>query len=253
MKKIRYFIDIFLAYKYWELIFLNRFFGRNTRICVLRNGIKIFGGYNSNIPDLVYEIFIKSFYFYEKLQIYKNDVVMDIGANIGVFSIFAAKKGASKIYSIEPIYSNCELIRKNFKVNKFALPIIINRAVVNKIGTTKFYLGNLDSHGTVSDHNHKGKFTDAIKVKTTTLEHIFEKQKIRKIDFLKIDCEGSEGEIVKSTKKSIWDRINKISMEYHDDASSLSHKQIGRVLRKMKFKVKIKPTGKFFGYIYAWK
>ena len=51
---------------------------------------------------MTYEIFIKNIYLPDYLSIGENDIVIDIGANIGLFSLFAAKYTKNKIFAIEP-------------------------------------------------------------------------------------------------------------------------------------------------------
>ncbi len=58
---------------------------------------------------------------------------------------------------------------------------------------------------------------DEKEINTITLQNIFEKYKIEKIDFLKMDCEGAEFEIVMNTPSIILDKIQKISMEIHEE------------------------------------
>lgn len=251
--KINYILDVIQNYKDWYSIFYNRLFRIHTYKVHLRNGLILVGGPKSLILDLIDEIFVKKVYNPEFMEINVGDIVMDIGANIGVFSLYAAKQKAKKIYSIEPLPQNIPFIKKNIKVNKFNGPNIINVAVSNRNGVGKLYLGDLDSHGLFFSHNYKDGFVKFIEVPTLTLEKIINDNKIIKIDFLKIDCEGSEGEIIRSTNKDIWKKINKIAIEYHDKVSSLSHQEIVEKLKKNNYKIKVKVTGKLIGYIYAWK
>lgn len=89
-------------------------------------------------------------------------------------------------------------------------------------------------------------------IKSITLEQVFIQNKLTKIDFLKLDCEGAEGLIFKSTPKSYLKKIRKIAIEYHDHLSPMKHQEIVSTLRGLDFKVIIvsgeRPT---FGYIYA--
>lgn len=251
--KNKYVVEIVQNYKDWYVIFFNRLFKIHTEKIHLRNGIVAVGGVRSLIVDLIDEIFVKEVYNPDFMRINTNDTVMDIGANIGIFSLYAAKQGTKKIYSIEPLSQNISLIKNNFKINKLKVPDIDNVAVSDKNGISKLYLGDLDSHGLLFDRNFERKLSKYKEVKTITLNGIFKIHKIDKLDFLKIDCEGSEGEIIKSTQKDTWKKIQKIAIEYHDKVSTLSHKKIVESLKGYGYKTKIKPTGKFFGYIYAWR
>jgi FkbM family methyltransferase len=148
---------------------------------------------------------------------------------------------------------NISYIKKNFRINNLKTPKIIKLAVSNKKNTEKFYLGNLDSHGTLCSPNYKNKLTKYINVKTLTLERIMKDNKIEQIDFLKVDCEGGEGLIIESIKDATWKQIGKMAIEYHDSMSTLPHLKIVDILKDGGYLTKTKPTGGSFGYIYAWK
>ena len=171
--KINYILEIIRNYKDWYLIFFKRLFKIHTKKVYLRNGIVAIGGTKSLILDLIDEIFIKRIYNPDFMCINIGDTVMDIGANIGIFSLYAAKQGAKKIYAIEPLSQNIPFIKSNFKINKLKVPNIDNVAISDKIGIGKLYLGDLDSHGLLFDHNFKKKFSKYKEVKTLTLNKIF--------------------------------------------------------------------------------
>jgi len=85
-------------------------------------------------------------------------------------------------------------------------------------------------------------------------ENIFEENKLDKIDFLKLDCEGSEGSILLSTPKPYLQRIAKIAIEFHDNVSQLNHQEIRELLEDVGFTTElswdeISP----FGYLYGIK
>jgi FkbM family methyltransferase len=251
--KIKYILEIIQNYNDWYLIFIDRFVNIRVREIHLRNGTIVTGGKKSLILDLIDEIFIKKVYNPKSMKINAGDTVMDIGANIGIFSLYAARQGARNLFSIEPLSQNISLIKTNFKINKINKPKIIKAAVSDKKGIKKLYIGNLDSHGLLFDRNFRQKFTKFVEVPTLTLKEIIYINKITQINFLKIDCEGSEGEIIKSTKKDVWQKIDKIAIEYHDDVSTLSHREIVEKLKSVGYKTEVKVTSDFFGYIYAWK
>lgn len=120
-------------------------------------------------------------------HITKDDIVIDIGANIGGFSL-PASKVAKKVIAIEPILA--DKLKENIKVNN-----IKNITVIEK------GLGNGEVH-------EVSWMDQTIKVQTTTLSDI-----IREYGgtILKCDCEGGEWYI----KPSELDQINHIDIEFH--------------------------------------
>jgi FkbM family methyltransferase len=251
--KLNYVAEIILNYRNWCLILLNRLRNVLTNIVYLRNRIVITGGKKSLILDLCSEIFIKEIYNPINLRINPGDTVVDIGANIGVFSLYASHCSASKIYAIEPLLENIQSIKINFKKNNFNNIKIINAAVSDKNGFSKLYFGDLDSHGLLFDHVFKEKLTEYRNVRTLKLDTIISDYGINHINFLKVDCEGSEGYILKSIKKDTWEIIDKIAIEYHDNVSVLSHTEMSQILKRNGYNTKTIKTGNLFGYVYAWR
>lgn len=251
--KINYFLKLVKNYPRWYLIVASRLIGKPLKKIQIANGITILGGDKSLIVDLIDEVFISETYNPDNMRILPGDVVIDVGANIGVFSLYASKMGARKIYSIEPLPESRLIISCNFRINNFPEPTIIAKALSDKEGSDKLYLGDIDSHSLLFDHNHKEQLHEYVKVRTETLRNIIQKYKITKVDFLKIDCEGSEGQIISSLPRNLWNIINKVAIEYHNPVSTMSHTEIAKYLKGVGYQIKIKQNDSMFGYIYAWK
>lgn len=220
----------------------------------LRNGIVFEGGSTSQLLVVTDEIFFDNVYALDEVVIEKGDIVVDIGANIGIFDVYAATQGAGHIYAYEPLPSNVDLIKINQALNHFDNLTITQAAVSDKMGKAKLYLGNFDAGNLLFDHNIVGKLSKYISVSTITLENILKIQHLSKIDFLKIDCEGSEGAIFATTPPSVWKKVRKIALEFHDNVSQLSHQQIQEILKDLGFKTHIHYDGQSsFGYLYGYR
>jgi len=163
--------------------------------------------------------------YYENFisQSYKNieagDIVVDIGANIGFFSLFAASMGAKKIYSIEPVKETFNYLQQNTK----DIPniSIFNLGVGSKTESVEFLVGDVSSicgktnYTEIINHNWGLKNKKEI-VSIINANQFFEENKISYIDYLKIDCEGAELEFFKSIDKNfLRHKIKKISGEIH--------------------------------------
>jgi len=188
------------------------------------------------------------------VNIEPNDTVVDIGANIGIFSLFAASKSKGRILAFEPFSENIRYFEQNLEENKIQNVTISNRAVSDKNGTSKLYLGStpvgnfLDK--AISEHDFETLKT--VEVKTISLENIFEEYGLSEIDYLKLDCEGSEGKILKGTPEKYLRRIKKMAIEFHDNLSILSHTEICELLNPLGFKTELLWEQKSpYGYIYA--
>lgn len=194
------------------------------------------------------ETFILNRYTPDFLPVEENDIVVDIGSHIGDFSILAHKKGASKIFAYEPDNTNHKNLKKNIQNNRIKNIIAINKAVTDKKGFINFYEN--ENNGGSSIYKVENKVIKR-KVKSISLEDVFKENKLDRIDFLKIDCEGSEGLIFKNIKRDILNKINKISLEYHNNVSIMSDAEITKLLERNGFDVKKLKISTNFGHLYA--
>lgn len=152
----------------------------------------------------------------------QNDaVIIDIGAHIGTFSLFAATKyPQSHVYAFEPSIENFALLNKNIEANNLSKRISsFNIAVTDgkkKSVTLNFHPSNFGMHSVVFDYS-LGEKGEKYEVRTISLEKIFYENKIKICQILKLDCEGAEYEILFSSPKKILEKIKNIVMEYSDD------------------------------------
>lgn len=127
-----------------------------------------------------------------KREIKTGDVVLDIGANIGYYTlIFAGLVGENgRVFAFEPDPDNFILLNKNVKENKFENVVLINKAVSDNNGKTKLYLSE-DNKG---DHRiyDFGDSRKSITVETVCLDEFLKNYK-DKIDFIKMDIQSAEG------------------------------------------------------------
>jgi FkbM family methyltransferase len=141
-------------------------------------------------------------------KIEDNDIVVDLGANIGVFSNAAYYKGASKIYSFEPSQIAFECLIRNKPINSE----VFKMGVSNKNGFENIFLNSTDDTmcGTFVNEGQISEF-----VPVTTLDSLFENNIFEKIDFLKIDVEGYERKVLEGISDKNLSKVNKVSLEFH--------------------------------------
>jgi FkbM family methyltransferase len=221
-----------------------------TRIA-LRNG------YYFEAPIIgwwdVHEIYFKSIYNPVQLPIEKDDVVVDIGANIGLFTVYAASRTQNAVYAFEPSPGNFETLMQNIRASGLINIIPFQNAVSNESGI-ELFCDSENSTGCQLTSVFSRDDKNNIEVHSITLQDIMDSNNIEKIDFLKMDCEGSEGLILESTSKDYFQRIRKIAMEFHDDISKLKHDDIEKLLERVGFITAIHHDSKSDrGFIYAWR
>ncbi len=130
-----------------------------------------------------------------KKIIKKGDVVVDVGANIGYYTLLFAKLVGQngKVYAFEPESANFSLLRKNIVVNSYQNVKLVNKAVSSITGRTKLFISNDNkgSHSIVDKNNKK----DVIEIDSVRLDDFFHETK-EEVDFIKLDIEGAEIEAI---------------------------------------------------------
>src|SRR3989344_4760894 len=194
---------------------------------------------------------IKNFnaYLTDYLKLTDKDILIDIGAHIGVFSVFAAHYAKNgKVYSFEPSNENFSLLKKNLEINKLNNLEIFNKAVSNKSGNKIFYISESKNKG--SNSLYPIKNSNKISVPAVSFANFIKSKKLKKINFLKMDCEGGEYKILFNCPKNVLRSIEKISMEYHNLNEKFNGKTMKSFLESNGFLIKIIPDPNK-GIIYA--
>lgn len=189
---------------------------RFNRICKY-NELTLNYRLNKNELTILTDIFEKREYS-DYFPFYKKATIIDIGSHYGYFSIFANKNtdNQSRIISIEPGVSNFKKLTKNIRDNKLENITAINCAVGVKNEFSDFYIGKSSNNSLVMNYSLLSEKALVERIEIKTLEKIIVENQIEKIDFLKMDCEGSEYSILTNLKEEIFNKIHTISMEFHD-------------------------------------
>ena len=141
-------------------------------------------------------------------------VVFDIGANIGYYTLIAAKiVGASGlVYAFEPDPENYELLVKNIKLNGFTNVVPIPKALSNTSGKQRMYKdGNNWGMVSFSAKNVSTK-SRAFDTETATLNEF--EQTVSKLDIIKMDVEGAEGHVITGGQELLSKYAPVIFMEF---------------------------------------
>jgi len=134
-----------------------------------------------------------------KQEVKKGDVVVDIGANIGYYSLILAKIvcNTGKVFAFEPAPDNYSILKKNVEINNYKNVVLENFAISDTNGEIELYLSE-ESMGWHRIYPSKYCGENHIKVKTITLDDYFRNNSFKdKISFIKMDVEGAELGILK--------------------------------------------------------
>jgi FkbM family methyltransferase len=151
----------------------------------------------SELMRLIEEIIIKDQY-HAKEFIKKDAIIIDAGANIGVFSLFASELApGGKIFAFEPASETYKVLLKNIKDYRNIIPVQF--ALGNRSGKSQIFIdSNLSGTNTLID-SEKGPLVrqkGIEEINLMTIDEFVNKNKLSRIDFIKIDTEGYEKQII---------------------------------------------------------
>lgn len=139
-----------------------------------------------------------------KSLIKDNDIILDIGANIGYYSLMASKRIKSgKIYAFEPVKQTYAKLIKNIELNNFQNIVPVNKAVSNKEDIIEIYVADNKNTGTSSITNHAHFSGEKQPVVAIPIDSFVRENKIPKVDIIKIDVEGAESLVIEGMQETL--------------------------------------------------
>jgi FkbM family methyltransferase len=183
-----------------------------------------------------------------------NWTIIDIGAAMGDFSIWAARQiPKGRLIAIEPYPPYVSLLRVNIEKNKVINAEVYDGAISSSEGLIT--LNKSTTHAVQNSTVIPASSLETLKVKSITLRELLKQFDIQKCDYLKMDCEGAEYEILFSTPLEIFAKIDRICMEVHDNLTQYSHKEMLQFLEQKGYVTRFTPNAvhKELGFIYAEK
>ncbi|MHA4812573.1 amino acid adenylation domain-containing protein, partial [Flavitalea flava] len=231
---------------------------------VLPNGLPVLGPNGNEIEFLYREIFEDHCYLKHGITLDENSCVVDVGANIGLFSIFLnALHRNIKVYSFEPVPEIYAYLVKNrslygIKGKSFPLALLDKEqeieftfypqmSILSGISADKTevrdvvrsyvsYTGNKDLQAEEMDSLLDLKLESRlVNCQAKTLSQIIQEEKMDKIDLLKVDVENSEDLVLDGILDRDWAKIESLVLEVHDTDGRLS--RVTDKLRQRGFRV----------------
>lgn len=143
--------------------------------------------------------------------------IVDNGANVGYFSLFMfSNHPNATIYAYEPIPVNFQLLSRYQKENPELHFKVINQAVGRpEEKSIELHYDQSDCFTTAASIFENENQPDCIQVKTTCLEKLMRENNLFQIDFLKLDCEGSEYDILYTAPHNLLEKVSIIVIETH--------------------------------------
>ncbi|MBD0260758.1 MAG: FkbM family methyltransferase, partial [Cytophagales bacterium] len=217
-------------------------------LCDLPNGMKVFY-MNRSETDLIYlEIFDEHTYLQQGISIKPGDVIFDVGANIGMFSLYAGLHFPGvKIYSFEPLTPVYQVLRQNTALYPIDVTAF-NFGLSDQDQTVAFfyYENNTVLSGRYGDEDNEkenvrryienksgteaGEITERqiedlltervthrkVDCRLRRLSEVIRENQVTHIDLLKVDAEKSELDVLHGLDEADWAKIRQIVIEVHD-------------------------------------
>ena len=180
----------------------------------------------------------------------ENLVIVDIGANIGLTGYYFSQF-ASKVYSIEPSKEHFECMQKMIEFNQISNIVPINVGILSQEGEFDLFHNQnrtmFSFHTAIADRNLIPE-----KARVITLPTLFKEQNIEHVDFMKLDVEGSEQEILgHSSFSEVAPKIDSILLENHS-WNGRHPNQLKEALKNRGFIVEQIPNDASLVYAHKW-
>lgn len=255
--KIHRYRSLIANFKNWPQFLAFKTSGGSAFHFKMRNGFEI------DVPKKMLPPFKESFfdgvYFQgfpqEKVPADGDLKVIDIGANVGYFSLFIfSRYPKANVYSYEPMpfnYSQLKSYQDHY--TEFSWQTEQKAVADHRDGITLFSstLEGFSTMASVFTADQKG---EKIEVETLTLEDVFSKYAIKELDLIKLDCEGSEYAILYNSPAALLEKITLMSIETHPGTKEgENHDAMISFLKKKGLQLKEQRNEDGTGYIWAWR
>jgi len=191
---------------------------------------------NNNLGTIVEVFHLKEYRDLEELKHVAAPVVIDIGANIGTFTVWALRTlRSARVVAYEPESTNFALLTENIRLNKLeAQASAYKMAVGGEVGERSLAIaGESSGKNSLSFEIGDGAHETVL---CTTLDAIFTDNAIAHCHCLKVDCEGAEYELLYGASKDTLAKIDMIILEYHG-VTGHDSKALKQYLREHGFSV----------------
>ncbi|HKX31469.1 MAG TPA: amino acid adenylation domain-containing protein [Blastocatellia bacterium] len=234
----------------------------------LPNGMAI-AEQNRNETEYLYEeIFVKKSYLKHGITLPKSGCIFDVGANIGMFTLFACRnrKGV-RVYAFEPIEPIYEVLQINtqlygdgrVKLYQMGLGAREKResytyyrgysmmsgesryaAPAEDLEVIKNYLRNENGSEPIEDFLREAEAIltnrfeeERYECQVRTLAEVIREEGVERIDLLKVDVQRAEIDVLRGIEEQDWARIDQIVMEVHDQPGGETEGHLGEIERML--------------------
>jgi len=182
-----------------------------------------------------------------------GDIVLDGGANCGVstyyLSRFVGTEG--RVFAFEPDEDNWRFLLRNLELHQLTNVVPIKKALAGRTGMREFHQEGCLGSGFTDLVSRPGGTTNITSVETTTLADLIREYQLPGIEFIKLDIEGGEIEVLQSSKEL----LRKMRVEFAIDSNhaiqgELTHKRLDELFREIGYEVESRSD--LTGFMTTW-
>jgi len=175
------------------------------------------------------EEFNSDIYGLADLDLADGDVFIDVGANVGLVSIAVARRHPGvRVIAFEPAPKTFEALQQNLRENGIGNVTAVNKAINADGRDLELMVMHNDSGASnafgsaaVTERFQAENIGELVRVEALTLDAAFDAYAVDRCAFLKLDCEGAEHEVLRTT--GVLERTDRIAMELHIDLPHLEN------------------------------
>lgn len=194
----------------WYSVIESRRRARRLSSIVLRSGLNL--SVKAKDCQPFFEIFAEKRYDHPDFLIPRDGVIVDVGANIGFYSVYAATRlvPEGRVFAFEPIPACAEVIETNCRRNGIDNVTVFQLGVGKQDGVVPFHIAERSGDSSLFAVLSSQQIESAVVLSPRRLFAMFSR-----IDLIKVDCEGAEFILLWEADKREWEKVAAVSMEYH--------------------------------------
>jgi len=220
----------------------------------LKNGVTIVSPPEEPLLSMFLDIWATSCYAQRPLELPRGATVIDVGAHVGLFALWvAASHPEANVIALEPSPGICGFLRDNVSRNRLENITVLQAACGGHSGEELLYARGPGAMNTLYARDLYGsQFRLLGKTPVLTLDDVFERFAIESCEFLKLDCEGAEYEILFKASADTLRKVERISLEYHMGVTDQAPQELADFLGARGFEVALlPPLDVEGGYLHA--
>ncbi len=192
----------------------------------LRNGQSV--TLRADARFILNEIFLDSAYDIPGVNFSACKSILDIGANMGIYTLYAAAKAPqSSLYCFEPNTQNFAILEQNIRKNNIS-------AKAYKLAVSDTcQMGHLQVDKSSVEYRLGASSATSELVECVDLEEVFKLTGVATFDFMKMDIEGAEREIFNNSSDALLLRFKALAIEWHHSWEELEN--LAERFRKLGF------------------